>query len=92
MEDYTGIEFLCKKNYQDLEIGNFYKVDLQAFYLKNTHLNINGHWFTTELGDQSFFPSLYSYFFTKKQERKIKLQVIDLQNKFQEKFQEILYI
>lgn len=82
--NYKGKEFLCKNTYDDFQIGKTYKVELQAHYLKNWHLCINGRWFTTELGDQSFFPSLYTYFCTEQEERKIKLQIIDFESKFQE--------
>lgn len=82
---YKGKKFLCKNNYEDFQIGKFYKVELEAYYFKHWHLCINGRWFTTELGDQSFFPSLYTYFFNEQEERKIKLQVIDIQSRFQRK-------
>lgn len=73
--------FLCKRNYANFEIGKFYEVDLETHFLKETHLHIGGNWFTTEIGDKSFFPSLYTYFFSEKEERRIKLQIIEVQNK-----------
>lgn len=75
---YENKLFLCKKAYSDLEVGKFYKVDTETFYLKNIHLCINDNWFTVEEGDQSFFPSIFSYFCTKKEERKLKLKVIEI--------------
>ena len=79
---YTGKSFICKRNYANFEVGRFYQVDLETHFFKSTHLNIAGCWFTTEIGDKSFFPSLYTYFLTDHEERSIKLQVIELENRF----------
>lgn len=79
---YKDKTFLCKRSYANFEVGKFYKVEIETHFFKNTHLYIDGCWFTTELGDGSFFPSLYTYFLTEQEERAIKLQVIELENRF----------
>lgn len=77
MED----KVLCKRKYKHFQIGKFYKIDEKSDYLNRTHVCIEGVWFTAK-GYEFIWPNLHDYFFTNQEERNIKLQVIDLKNKF----------
>jgi hypothetical protein len=72
--------FLCKKSFNDFEVGKFYKIEDEQYYLNKKHICINGQWFN-EKNDDFIWPNLNDHFFTSQEERNIKLQVIDLKNK-----------
>lgn len=67
------------------KIGEEYKID-SIFHMttlvKSFDMYINNQWFTLMLDDTiSLFPLVNLYFFSEQEERKIKLQIIDLQSK-----------
>ncbi len=87
---FEGAKLRCKVSYgyTHFKIGKEYIIS--SIFIKNDKhydVYINGYWFALLFEDDkseeniSIFPLANLYFFTEQEERKIKLQIIDLQSK-----------
>jgi hypothetical protein len=77
-----GDKLLCCRVYDHhLEIGTYYEIS----YYNDSEIGkfdgmiVNGYWFSNN--KFSVYPYVYDYFFTEKEERKIKLQILKLHSK-----------
>lgn len=73
-----GDKLLCCRPYDGLKIGKYYDINIGPYGPYNC-FNVSGFWFA--ITRNSSFPYIYDYFFTEKEERKLKLQVIKLHSK-----------
>lgn len=85
-----GNTLRCKFAFNSaFKVGEEYKINVilhNTKYFKSFDICINNYWFTLE-GDykNAAFPVVNSYFFSEQEERKIKLQILNLCSKIKEK-------
>lgn len=86
---FEGAKLRCKASYDytTFEIGKEYIIHF-IFFKDDNHCSIciNQHWFTLVFDDKQdgrkiMHPFAHLYFFTEQEERKIKLQILDLHTK-----------
>jgi len=82
----VGDRLLCKKikgikGYNSIfEVGQFYTIDnVIDMYEDSFDVRINENFFSVNGG---IFPNLYDYFYTETEMRKIKLKILEFQNKY----------
>lgn len=73
-----GDKLLCCKKFDHLKIGKYYEIILCGSHLPYC-FNISGFWFSLNK-TSSVYPYVYEYFFTEKEERKLKLQILKLKS------------
>ena len=75
-----GDKLLCCRKFDHLNIGKYYEIDMVLECINMIAIHINGFWFSLTK-NKSSYPYVYDYFFTEKEERKIKLQILKLHSK-----------
>jgi len=84
-----GDRLLCKKNFNNFKIGNYYIIK----GITNYHPEWNNVYIVDNYGGGDFFSSssnssfrkIYNIFNTSQEERKIKLQILNFKQKIDEK-------